>query len=311
MLFVTLHGGKPETNPHKNNVHAYDKQGARITSCVLGDRGHVTLNELRGIYRVGKYLYVVNANKEQNGVLCYEGADTNYTFVGKFVSNDACEGISHPFDLTFDGAGHCYVSSQDTNVVTRLTLSADGKSGMPAAIAPALSGKGKFAPGTFIASSVGNLNPPTTPVPRPAGLEYSADGEKKHSVRGVVWANNALYVADQPACRIKVYDKNGEFLGQSNGVESPVHLLVWKGSLYVSGGNEVMTAKLPTTPGDFTLSAIKGIKVKNSSGMAFSDSGHFYVASRTDKLILKFDSDFNPLTFDCNLPDDPEFLLHM
>ena len=107
------------------------------------------------------------------------------------------------FDLTFDGAGYCYVSSQDTNVVTRLAVSADGKTARPAPVAPALPANGKFPPGTFAALSVGNLTSPTTPVPAPAGLEYSGDGEKKHSVRGVVWANNALYVTDQPACRIK------------------------------------------------------------------------------------------------------------
>jgi len=311
MLFVTLHGGKPETDPHKNNVHAYDKDGKKITPSVLEECEGVLLDELRGVYLAGKYLYVVNANKTQNSVLCYEGADTKYSFAGKLVSNETCKGVLHPFAVTFDGTGYCYVSSQDTNVVTRLKLAADGKTGTPAPPAPALPANGQFSPGTFVASSVGNLKPPTTPVPPPTGLEYSGDGEKKHSVRGVVWANNALYVADQPACRIKVYDKNGRFLGQSNGVESPVHLVFWKGRLYVSGGNEVLTAKLPNPPGDFTLAAINGVKVKNGCGMAFSDSGHFYVASRTENIILKFDSDFKPMKFDCNLPDNPEFLLHV
>src|SRR6202030_4031163 len=134
------------------------------------------------------------------------------------------------FDFTFDGAGYCYISSQDTNVVTRLAVTADGRIGTPAPLAAALPAQGKFLPGTFVASSVGNVSSSTTPVSVPAGLEYSDEGEKKHSVRGVVWVNNALYVVDQPACRIKVYDKNGSFLGQSNGVESPVNLLAWKGS---------------------------------------------------------------------------------
>jgi len=311
MLFVTLHGGKPQSDPHKNNVHAHDNDGKRVTSSVLDHSEEILLNELRGIYMVGKHLYVVNANKEQNSVLCYQGSGTHYKFVGTFASKKTCKGVVHPFDMAFDGAGHCYLSSQDTNIVTRLKISADGKTATPAPQAPALPANGKFYPGTFVASSVGDLGSTTTPVPPPAGLEYSGEGEKKHSVRGVAWANNALYVADQPACRIKVYDKNGKFLGQSNGVESPVHLLVWKGSLYVSGGNEVLTAKLPNPPGDFTLSQIKGVKVKNGCGMAFADSGHFYIASRTENVILKFDSDFKPMEFDCNLPDNPEFLLHV
>jgi hypothetical protein len=311
MLFVTLHGGKPGKKPLNNNVHAYDKDGQKITPSVLEDTEGVILDELRGICHFGNYLYVVNANQTQNSVLCYQGSDTSYRFVGKFVSQETCKGVLHPFDLTFDGAGYCYVSSQDTNVVTRMAVSADGKTARPAPVAPALPANGRFLPGTFVASSVGNLTSPTTPVPAPAGLEYSGDGEKKHSVRGVVWANNALYVTDQPACRIKVYDKNGKFLGQSNGVNEPVHLAVHNGSLYVSGGNEVLTAKLSKPAGDFALSAIPGLQIKNGCGMACSSSGHFYIASRTENFILKFDASFKAMKFECILPDNPEFLLHV
>jgi hypothetical protein len=94
-------------------------------------------------------------------------------------------------------------------------------------------------------------------------------------------------------------------------VESPVHLVAWNGSLYVSGGNQVLTAKLPNPPGNFTLSPIATVKVKNGCGMAFTNSGHFYIASRTENVVLKFDSDFKPMKFDCKLPDNPEFLLHV
>jgi len=254
---------------------------------------------------------VANAHRTQNSVLCYKKRATSYRFIGKFVSQETCQGVLHPFDFTFDDAGYCYLSSQDTNVVTRLTVSADGKIGTPAALAPALPAQGKFLPGTFVASSVGNLTAPTTPVPTPAGLEYSGVGEKKHSVRGVVWANHALYVADQPAGRIKVYDKHGKFLGQSNPVKEPVHLAVHDNSLYVSGGNEVFTAKLAKPAGDFTLSSIPGLKIKNGGGMAFTHAGHFYIASRTENFIVKLDADFKPMKFECTLPDNPEFLLHV
>ena len=311
MLFVTLHGGKPQTDPHNNNVHAHDKDGKRITPSVLRDSGEILLDELRGIHLFGKYLYVVNSNRKENSVLCYEGADTKYKLVSKLVSRQSCEGIEHPFDITFDGAGYCYVSSQDTNIVTRLIISADGTSATPARQAPALPADGTFYPGTFVASSVGTLGSTTTPVKSPAGLEYSGSGKNKHSVRGVVWANNALYVADEPAGRVKAYDKNGNFLCQSNGMESPVHMAVWKGSLYVSASNAVLTAKLPSSPGDFALSPIEGVKVKNACGMAFTKSGHFYIASRSENIILKFDSDFKPMKFECKLADNPEFLLHV
>jgi hypothetical protein len=312
MLFVTLHGGKPEKNPHKNNVHAYDKAGKKITPSVLEDTAGVLLDELRGFQFFGKYLYIVNANREQNGLLCYQGSDASYRFVSKFVSREISKGILHPFDLTFDRAGHCYVSSQDTNVVTRFKVSADGKTGTPAPVASALPANGKFLPGTFVASSVGNLSrPSTTAVPPPMGLRYSAEGKKKHSVRGILWANNALYVVDQPAGRVKVYDATGKFLGQSNQVETPVHLLAHQGTLYVSGANEVLKAKLSKPAGDFTLTAIRSLRIKNGCGMAFTGSGHFYIGSRTKNFIRKYDANFRPMKFACTLPDNPEFLLHL
>jgi hypothetical protein len=312
MLFVTFHGGKPEKHPLRNNVHAYDKDGKQITPSVLEDTADVVLDELRAIYRVGNLLYLANANKTQNSLLCYQGSNTSYQFVGKFASNETCKGILHPFDFTFDGVGHCYLSSQDTNLVTRLTVSADGKTGTPASVAPALTPHGKFLPGTFVASSVGSLSePPTTAVPVPMGLAYSDEGQKKHSVRGVVWTNNALYVVDQPASKVKVYDATGKLLGESNEIDSPVHLLVHEGILYVSGGNEVFTGKLSKPAGNFTLSAIPGLRVKNGGGMAFSESGNLYIASRTENVIKKFDSNFKPVQFSCELPDNPEFLLHV
>src|SRR5579859_5627227 len=132
MLFVTLHGGKPDKNTHKNNVHAHDNDGRRITPSVLDDAEDVILDELRSIYRAGNRLYVANANRTQNSVLCYEGAGVRYRFVSRFVSKDTCPGVVHPFDFTFDDAGFCYVTSQDTNVVTRLKVSADGSVGTPA-----------------------------------------------------------------------------------------------------------------------------------------------------------------------------------
>ena len=312
MLFVTFHGGNPDKHPLRNNVHAYDKDGKLLSRSILDDTDGVILNELRGIYVVKEYLYVANANRTQNSVLCYQGSGTTYRFVGKFVSHETTPGVLHPFDFTFDETGYCYLSSQDTNLVSRFTVRADGKCGEAAPIPPALPAQGKYLSGTFVASSVGNLcGLPATAVPAPLGLGYSAEAAKKHSVRGVLWTNGALYVVDQPAGRVKVYSHTGKLLGQSNVVESPVHLAAHEDSLYVSGGNEVLVAKLSKPAGDLTLMAIPGVHIKNGGGMAFSESGHVYVASRTENLIHKFDSSFKPMPFTCELPDNPEFLLHL
>jgi hypothetical protein len=311
MLLVTLHGGKPEKNPHKNNIQAYDKDGTKLSSAILDDAEGVLLDELRGIYIGERYLYVVNANKLQNSVLCYEGTGMHYRFAGWFASRHTCDAILHPFDLAFDGLGYCYLSSQDTNVVTRFIISDEGKTARPAPVAAALPADGKFLAGTFVASSNGNLSASTTAVPSPAGLQYSAGEGKKHSVRGIAWANGRLYVADQVASTIKMYDIRGKYLGQSNPVETPVHIVVYQGNLYVSGGDQVTTGRVPDRPGDFVLKPLQGVKVKNASGMAFSNSGNLYVASRTENVILKFDRTGKALHFCCELPDNPEFLLHV
>jgi DNA-binding beta-propeller fold protein YncE len=309
-LFVTLQGGLPELAQRKNNVRAYDEDGNLITPSILADSAGLLLDQLRGICVAGKYLYVVNANKLQNSVLCYEGAGNRYKFVGWFASRRTCKAILHPFDLCFDGLGYCYLSNQDTNVVTRFVASDGGKIGEPAPLASALPTTGKFLPGTFVASSRGDLfDLPTTPVGAPAGLGYSAFAEKKLSVRGITWANGRLYVADRAAGTVKMYDITGAYLGQSNEVETPVQILAHHGSLYVSGGDVVLTAKLRDSLGDFVLRPISTARVKNSSGMAFGKSGHFFVASRTERLILKFDSNFKRIkNFRCYLPDNPQFL---
>jgi len=295
-------------------VRAYDEKGNRVTSSVLVEREDVLLGALRGLCPVGRYLYVVNATRSANCVLCYERSGTRYEYVSRFASYDTSEGIVGPFDLTFDDMGHCYLSSMRTNVITRLVASDDGRLGRPAPIAAALPSSGRFLAGTFVASSNGNLsNPATTPIASPAGLEFSDFGSKMISVGGLAWANGRLYVADRPAGTVKIYDISGKYLGQSNKLVAgaPNRLVVHGGRLYVSGGDHVFRAMLPSSPDKFVLKAIKTVKVKNSCGMAFGPNGDFYVASRTNRTVLKFDSDFKPMKFRCDLPDDPEFLLHV
>lgn len=312
MLYVTLHGGQPGKRPHRNNVHAYDKDGKLLSPAILEDRDELVLDELRGICLHGRYLYVVVANKTQNSVLCYEGSQTSYRFVCKFASQETTEGILHPFDLCFDESDSCYLSSQDTNVVTRMSVTEGGKTGRAAPLPAALEGRGNFSAGTFIASSAGSLSPAAkTAVPAPAGLEYSDDGAKKHSVRGILWSHGALYVADQPAGRIKIFDRDGKYLGESNPVETPVHLAVSGNKLLVSGANEVLQGDITGNAGNLRLTAIPGLHVKNGGGMAFSGSGNLYIASRTENKIFKFGPDLRPLPFPCELPDNPEFLLHV
>lgn len=319
MLFVSFHGGKPsKDNPTPvNNIFAYDKDGNRVTKTVLQGADNL-LEELRGILLQNSLFYVASGSKKQDSLLCFQGSGTEYSYVSALASNATVNSILHPFGFTFDSQSHCYVSSQDTNVVTRLVVATGGKTATAAPLAPALPAGGTFLDGTFVASSNGSLPgvPATTPVSPPAGLEvsFSEGGAKvQHSVRDVVWVNGALYVADEPGNAVKVYDANGNYLGESNKVDGPVHLLVYSGTLYVSSGDQVFTSPLNASqPGQLTLQPIPSVQVKDLSGMAFSNSGEFYAASRTKNEIWKYDSSFgSPAKFAKNLPDNPEFLLHV
>ena len=76
----------------------------------------------------------------------------------------------HPYDLTFDRQGNCYVSSQDTNVVTGLRA-AGGALEVAAHRQELYPPPGTFLAGTRVASSQGLL-PGTLP-----GIQSPALGE--------------------------------------------------------------------------------------------------------------------------------------
>jgi len=160
----------------------------------------------------------------------------------------------------------------------------------------------------------------TTPVdPKKGGLSVVCDPSKKHcckpdkSVRGVLWTNGALYVADEAGGAIRVYDDNGKYLGGGE-IDSPVHLLPWKGVLFLTAKGGVYTAKLdPDHPEKLRFSsALKGMPA-DASGLAFDSKGRLYVAARIDKKIYRFlgDSKPDPSWKPLGVPDEPEFLLYV
>ena len=113
-----------------------------------------------------------------------------------------------------------------------------------------------------MASSQGDLPPQaTTPVKPPHGLSYynpKFSTDKKHSVRGVAWISGHLYVVDQPAGTVKIYDISGAFVGQSNVLETPVHVLAHQGKLYVSGANQVLQLRFQAPPATSYSLPLKG-----------------------------------------------------
>src|SRR5215467_10496693 len=167
MWYVSFQG---ETGTQVPNILVYHNNGKPHAKPDLLPTGpdDPKLEELRGFAVVGDLLYVISAHKTVSEILVYQGNKKGgYTFKSILASRETVNSIFHPFDLTFDAAGHCYVSSQDSNVVT--ALSASGK---PLPIASYLQQEypppATFLAGAFVASATGNL--PGVPQPPPPNV---------------------------------------------------------------------------------------------------------------------------------------------
>lgn len=352
MWYITFHGGtqalSTNTAPSKqakksgvNTVHAYDDNGQLMTKHVLPKSiDGVTLCELRGmIFGPDGDLYVVNSYWKYSQILHFKGAakaDGSHDFVGIFAappgagpSSFSVDAIVHPFNFTFDQDANWYISSQDTNVITRLPPDP----GTALMIAPYLSSAypdSQLLAGTFVASSNGSLpHAPrtTTNIPPPQGLEVllannagassGPSSKVAKSVRDLLFHQGMLYVADEPASAVKLYDgASGELLGQiadASLLAQPVHLFPIGDTLLIgsTGTTNLAPAVLQYDPATKTLANfITGIG--SPAGIAQGADGCFYVAIRKDKSIAKYDPHSQALTpFIPSLPDEPEFLLYV
>ena len=334
MWYVTFHGGAA---PEINQVYGYQDDGTLITATngqpvlmLAQIPSDVTLSELRGIgFGPDRRLYVADGSDQENRILAFDASanpDGSRNFSAKFASHKHVEGMVHPFDFDFSPAGDCYVSSQDTNVVSGLAgpSSSTTKPGEPLAVAAFLKEipNSTFLPGTFVASSCGSLpkyKQPVTDVPLPQGLDYSMITDKKsskqkvgNSVRGVAFIGSDLYVADEPADVVKIYDTTGKLKAQiADGtfLKKPVHLLVSLGMLYIGSSGTDSLVSYDATTG--TLATVVS-RVTSISGIAIGGDGCFYLGNRMGKSILKYDPNAKQLsTFISNLPDYPEFLLYL
>jgi hypothetical protein len=312
MWYITFHGGDDGVN----DVHAYDDSGELVVKHVLPKRP--PRRELRGIgFGPDGYLYVVNGYKKYSQILRYEGKPCEgcHCFVDVFASKHTVDALIHPFSFAFDPFGYCYVTSQDTNVTTRLS-----QAGRPKPIAPYLAQTyphNQLLDGTFVASSSGRLPevPSASPgVEPPQGLEVTVEsGKVSHSVRDVLIYSDRLFVADEPGNAVKIYDRrSGELaakIADDNLLAAPVHLLARKDNIYIGSTGTKAVLRYAIASG--TLHKfIEGLE--SPSGMTFGRDGCFYVESRKDRCVLKYDEKGNYIDkLIKDLPDEPEFLLHV
>jgi len=339
MFYITFH-------QTESNIWAYGHKGnLKTTRLLAAPASPLKLDELRGI-TLGPhgYLYVVNGDKSCNQVLVYNGSgasDNSYALVGIYADPTVSAGITHPFAVAFDGSGHGYISSQDTNVVTGLTAPGANPAkppypkATPLAVASFLKKYGTtFYAGTLVASSYGPLPPPgpASPppnVPTPQGLGIDPpQGPASHSVRDVAVIEDVLYVADEPGNAVKTYSltsgaTQGQLQGQitNSNVKGPVHLLVNNGTLYITSTGCILAYNLASGAITTFLSGLK-----SPTGMAFDSDGNFFFADRKDKAIYQSAYDSKKGTYGKpaifipaydkkhapdGLRDEPEFLLYV
>ncbi len=328
MWYISFQG---ENDGDVNNILVYHDDGKSHSNPNLLPTGgtNPVLKELRGFVIADNLLYVVNAYKEYSQILLYQSVKKGgYTPATEpiFASKQNINAIVHPFDLTFDTDGNCYISSQDTNVVTAVK---SANNPLPAAsyLTQQYPPPDHFLAGTFVASSVGAL--PLAPAPSPAnvllpqglGVNFTDSTKTKvaHSVRGVIYYNGYLYVADEPANAVKVYDgKTGEIFGQIMGSNliAPVHLFLHGNVIYIgsTGNDSVVCYDLANGAPLGTVSPTTFIdnEVKHVSGLAVDANGCFYAAERHAKKIKQFTSTGKKVgDFITNLPDEPEFILYV
>lgn len=284
----------------------------------------VPLHIARGFALVGDDLYIASAWRKDSHIACYHRHCDTFRFKEVLVKTEEVAAMVHPFDVELGDDGRVYVSCQDTNTVVSLVP----ETRKPAPVAGHLRKQypnGKFLPGTLVASSQGSLpeygDHTSLDVPAPLGLKVVLDkrGKPRHSVRGIVVHRKNLYVADEAADAVKVFNvQSGELMARITGraLKAPVHLILHNETLYIgaSGSGSILALDLTSTPpkGELEARVVIDGKLDSPSGFAVGPDGDLYVAERKKRRVRRFSPDGKKkATFIDELPDMPEFLVYV
>jgi hypothetical protein len=282
------------------------------------------LHIARGFALVGDDLYIANAWRKDSYVARYHRNGDTFHFGDVVVTAKQVSAMVHPFDVELGDDGHLYVSCQDTNTV----LAIRRKTRKPAPVALHLRKRypqGNFFPGTLVASTHGQLpevgDHAPLDVPPPQGLEVVLDehGRPRHSVRGIIVHRKLLYVADEAADIVKIFEiKSGRLVAHIKGKElrKPVHLILQGQTLYIgaAGTGSILAYNIPKVAprGKVKATVVIDGKLKAPSGFAIGPDGDIYVAERFDQRVRRFSMDGKKKgTFIDELPDIPEFLMYV
>jgi NHL repeat len=344
-FYVSFSGESPDNAVR--NVYALNTDGKTVSTQVLGP-GPEPYHGLRGMaFGPDGNFYVAqgvdkdhDARKDPSVIFQFSGTpakDGTLKYLGRFVTPDSSPGLSHPYQPVFSGGdlGDLYVSSQNANVVTAFYGPKSASPGKPMPNSQFLRAKyqkGTFSPGTFVpAFSAKEGVPAYTPVPTDdggltftklpaAGLANGLDVENAadknsppptHSVRGLAFDDRGnLYVADEAAHRVTVFNTAGTLLGEIKGgvikgdpkfyqLRSPVALFfapklddkgkeVPGGTLYIgsAGNRSLFTYDVSgVAKKEFVAEVFKSdaTQLNKLSGIAVDPDGNVYTGQRGAK----------------------------
>ncbi len=282
------------------------------------------LHIARGFALVGDDLYIANAWRKDSHIARYRRHGDTFRFAEVIAHAKNVAAMVHPFDVELGDDGRLYLSCQDTNTVIALLPNTRKPSAVAAHLRKNFP-KGNFLPGTIVASSQGKLpeagaHPPLD-VPAPQGLKVVLDvhGKPRHSVRGIVVRRGHLYVADEAADAVKVFDvKSGKHVAHIRGsrLTKPVHLILNGDTLYIgaAGSGSILSFDIPEKAPHGKLKARTVIdgKLHAPSGFAIGPDGDIYVGERFNQRVERFSAKGKKKkVFIDGLPDMPEFLVHV